>query len=38
VLLRYYTNVAPDEDKADFYREIAPERGSRNGRSFRWSR
>ncbi|MCY4056548.1 MAG: hypothetical protein OXG44_00970 [Gammaproteobacteria bacterium] len=38
VLLRYYTNVAPDEDKADFYREIAPDRGSRNGRSFRWSR
>ena len=38
VLLRYYTSVAPDEDKADFYREIAPDRGSRNGRSFRWSR
>jgi len=38
VLLRYYTNVAPDEDKADFYRKIAPDRGSRNGRSFRWSR
>ncbi|MCY3621680.1 MAG: hypothetical protein OXH68_08195 [Gammaproteobacteria bacterium] len=37
-LLRYYTNVAPDEDKAEFYREIAPERGSRNGRSFRGSR
>ena len=38
VLFRYYTNVAPDEDKADFYREIAPDRGSRNGRSSRWSR
>ena len=38
VLLRYYTSVAPDEDKADFYREIAPERSSRNTRSFRRSR
>ena len=29
VLLRFYTDIDPDEDKAEFYRRIAPERERR---------